>query len=156
MDTKELMLTVVEEYKRLIQDKKYMQPTKEQSEIIALSAKLVQTETAHAQLATKFKQLNKDKQTGGPPAGRKQYGKDEAWMTENQDNKATMHFNDKDWIWCKFHKKWGKHTLADCAAKKKKDAQAQTQPADQSGQTAAAIAAILEQEDSSDDDEDDG
>ena len=164
MDVKELMLSMDQEYKRLVLSGSYMQPTKEQSEIIALSAKLEQTESAHTKLAGKLRLLKQNRTGGGDDGGtakiKRKQGEDEAWMTENPDGKATMKFKGKDWVWCSFHGRWGKHAVDACEAKKKKEQAAAAAAAaaaaqGQAGSTAAAIAAILEQDDDSSDDDDD-
>jgi len=158
----DLMLAGKNEYQRLIQDKTYNQPSPEETQLIALTAKLEQETEARASLEKKYRDFKarqdsgKADQRGGNPgsATGKQGRKVEAWMLKAPtDGKLTMNRNGVEWTWCPAHKKWGKHTEQQCRLKEKQGRSRSNEGDTTSGETsmAAAIAAILEEDDEDED-----
>ena len=110
---------------KLVQRGTYGTPSKEQQEIIALTAKLEVESQERAKLEKSIKNL-KGKSNGkgkrnGKSGGKSTPREKPAWMkVAPKDNKFEKTADGVKYFWCTEHKEWCRHTTEQCRKRKKR------------------------------------
>jgi alpha-galactosidase/6-phospho-beta-glucosidase family protein len=102
--------------------KQWLKKSPEEEQMVALSAQLQEAETKIAGLSKAAAKLEtvKDEESDDKVKERSKRWKQKApWRYENPDGLTHLKRGGKNWIWCSYHKYWGKHKEVNCEEKKR-------------------------------------
>ncbi len=121
MTVDQLMTLAENKFHALVESNKWNAPTKEQEQILALSAEV---KALKGKGKSGGKPNDKKKEVGRGDKDKKKKEKKErkekrdAWrLIKPKDGKTTMEKNQKTYHWCAYHQKWTLHTSDECRAK---------------------------------------
>jgi hypothetical protein len=122
LDLSSLVILALKQYQTLIQDSTYNKPTAQKEHIIALTAKLDKQMNDRSKSNKVDSKITKKKvKSFAAQPAKKTFDKprvhrnEPAWMSIPPiDGRYVKKIEGVDWKFCRTHKKWGKHSEADC------------------------------------------
>lgn len=151
----ELMKWGLKHFNELTEAKTYGQPSKQDQEIIALTAKLEKAEKSHQTIQKQLTQITKSggdntnkKKNGGNKKkdggnNKKKFDAPDWGKPTGNDSRGPRKYKEEDWYYCSTHQAWVKHKPAECRKKIAQEAALnQDQGSGDQGSVSAANALI--------------
>ena len=151
LDPEELLELADMKYRTLSENKEWNAPSEETAKILALETQIakLQEDLKKKQSANnkKFNGNNREKGKGskgnGNQRGRPNRNRIEDWMLKPPaDENEVKTYKNKEWHWCKRHKKWCTHTTQQCKGKGLPNGDDNKQPKKQQNQNEPTVRSL--------------